>query len=527
MISTSRLADVFVEVADTLVDDFDLVDFLDNLTEHVVAVSGADAVGIVLADVHGALQFMAASNDAGRALELFQIQSSEGPCQDAYRSGEPVLNLDLGNASDLWPEFAPRAQEAGFRSVHAFPMRLRAETIGALNIFGRTPVNFAEDDVRIVQSLADIADHRPPPGALHRAGRAARGAAPGGSQQPDHDRAGQGCALQDGGCLGRRGLPHHAAPGSQRAAPPRRRGPGHPRDLRPTGRRAAGVVWTVRVVQVLDGSHLSPSRTPCGLAWIPGRRQRRPLPAATPTWPRPCAIRASWRGATVTTGRTSWARWSRSRGSWRRWSGSGNSWFQLIVAGAARLLLTQCGFLGHDARAPTGLPERGLERVDRAAAVRCRASVSATAGGAPSTTSTTRPQPGGSRPRHRPRPPGAHRGGRRRDDRAGRLAHPAPGLAALPAADPRGAQPPRGGARRCCGSRDRVPSAGDRAHRRSDRRLRRAAPAPPPGGQGGRVLRRADRRSSGSSSVDRSRPTTSGCRSCRGRSGSTSSAARC
>jgi GAF domain-containing protein len=157
MISTSRLADVFVDVADTLVDDFDLVDFLDNLTEHVVAVSGADAVGIVLADVHGALQFMAASNDAGRALELFQLQSSEGPCQDAYRTGQPVLNRDLGNASDVWPEFAPRAREAGFRSVHAFPMRLRDETIGALNIFGRTPVNFAEDDVRIVQSLTDIA----------------------------------------------------------------------------------------------------------------------------------------------------------------------------------------------------------------------------------------------------------------------------------------------------------------------------------------------------------------------------------
>jgi GAF domain-containing protein len=157
MISTSRLADVFVEVADTLVDHFDLVDFLDNLTEHVAAVSGADAVGIVLADAHGALQFMAASNDAGRALELFQIQSSEGPCQDAYRSGEPVLNRDLGNASDVWPGFAPRAYEAGFRSVHAFPMRLRDETIGALNIFGRTPVNFAEDDVRIVQSLTDIA----------------------------------------------------------------------------------------------------------------------------------------------------------------------------------------------------------------------------------------------------------------------------------------------------------------------------------------------------------------------------------
>lgn len=157
MISTSRLADVFVEVADTLVDDFDLVDFLDNLTEHVAAVSGADAVGIVLADAHGALQFMSASNDAGRALELFQIQSAEGPCQDAYRSGEPVVNRDLGKAAAVWPDFAPRAREAGFRSVHAFPMRLREDVIGALNLFARSAVMFADDEVRVVQSLADIA----------------------------------------------------------------------------------------------------------------------------------------------------------------------------------------------------------------------------------------------------------------------------------------------------------------------------------------------------------------------------------
>jgi GAF domain-containing protein len=157
MISTARLADVFVETADTLVDDFDLVDFLDQLTDHASAVSGADAVGLVLADAHGVLQFMAASNDAGKALELFQLQASEGPCLDAFTRRQPVVNADLGGAVDVWPTFAPRARAAGFVSVHAFPMRLRDEVIGALNLFGRDPVRFAADEVRVVQSLADIA----------------------------------------------------------------------------------------------------------------------------------------------------------------------------------------------------------------------------------------------------------------------------------------------------------------------------------------------------------------------------------
>jgi GAF domain-containing protein len=157
MISTERLTNLFVEVADTLVADFDIIDFLHNLTEHAAAVSGADAVGLMLVDHHGKLRFMAASNDVGETLELFQLQNSEGPCLDCFASGQPVVNADLASAGERWPLFAPAAEAAGFRSVHAFPMRLRDETIGALNLFGRAEVAFADHEVGIVQALADVA----------------------------------------------------------------------------------------------------------------------------------------------------------------------------------------------------------------------------------------------------------------------------------------------------------------------------------------------------------------------------------
>lgn len=157
MISTERLTDLFVEVADTLVADFDLVDFLHNLTDHAAAISGAGAVGLMLVDHHGDLRFMAASNESGEMLELFQLQNSEGPCLDCFTSGEPVINADLATASDRWPLFAPAAERAGFLSVHAVPMRLRDQTIGALNLFGRHGEDFSDDEVRVVQSLADIA----------------------------------------------------------------------------------------------------------------------------------------------------------------------------------------------------------------------------------------------------------------------------------------------------------------------------------------------------------------------------------
>lgn len=157
MISTDRLTEVYVELADTLVANFDLVDFLQDLTDHAADVSGADAVGIVIADHRGALQFMAASNESGRALELFQLQDEEGPCLDCFRTHQPVVNVDLGATDTPWPQFAPHAREAGFGSVHAFPMRLRDEVIGALNLFGRHPLRFADNEVRVVQSLADVA----------------------------------------------------------------------------------------------------------------------------------------------------------------------------------------------------------------------------------------------------------------------------------------------------------------------------------------------------------------------------------
>ena len=157
MISTERLTDVFVEIADTLITDFDLVDFMHNLADHAAAVSGAEAVGLLLADQQGQLRYMAASNETGKMLELFQLQASEGPCLDCYATKTPVVNADLASASDRWPEFAPAATAAGFKSVHAFPMRLRDTVIGALNLFGHADVTFKDDEVRVVQALADVA----------------------------------------------------------------------------------------------------------------------------------------------------------------------------------------------------------------------------------------------------------------------------------------------------------------------------------------------------------------------------------
>lgn len=156
-VSPNHLADAFVEVADTLVDEFDLIEFLQMVTTRATELVGAQAAGLLLADHRGTLQHMASTDEEARLLELFQVQSQEGPCHDCYTSGEAVINADLATASDRWPLFAPRAVDAGLRSVHAIPLRLRSETIGALNLFGSDVGRMEPADVHIVQALADVA----------------------------------------------------------------------------------------------------------------------------------------------------------------------------------------------------------------------------------------------------------------------------------------------------------------------------------------------------------------------------------
>jgi GAF domain-containing protein len=151
-----ELTDVFVELADTLVDDFDLIDFLHGLTERCVQLLGVSAAGLLLADGQGVLQVVAASSERTRLLELFQLQADEGPCVDCYRTGRPVSVPDLPSAG-RWPRFTAAAAEVGFASVHAIPMRLRTEILGALNLFNVDPGDVDPEVLRIGQALADVA----------------------------------------------------------------------------------------------------------------------------------------------------------------------------------------------------------------------------------------------------------------------------------------------------------------------------------------------------------------------------------
>ena len=152
------LITAFVGLADTLVDDYDVIDVLDRLAGYCVQLLAAEAAGILLADAQATLRVVASTNEQTEWMELLQLQADEGPCVECFRAGAPVSVADLADAAARWPRFVGALQEREvYGSVHALPLRLRGQAIGTLNLFHGAPGPLPEADLVLGQALADIA----------------------------------------------------------------------------------------------------------------------------------------------------------------------------------------------------------------------------------------------------------------------------------------------------------------------------------------------------------------------------------
>jgi GAF domain-containing protein len=154
--SDRRVWQAFVQLADTLVADFDVIDFLHTLAQYSVDLLGVSASGILLADHAGRLNLVAASTEQARLWELSQLQAAEEPCVDAYRTGAAVTCPDLASAHERWPAFTAAALAAGFTAVHALPMRLRGQTIGSMSLCSAQPGDLSDQAADLGQALAPV-----------------------------------------------------------------------------------------------------------------------------------------------------------------------------------------------------------------------------------------------------------------------------------------------------------------------------------------------------------------------------------
>ena len=157
MTREQRIVTAFVELADAAVDDFDVVEFLHRVAERSVTLLECSEAGLLLSEAGGALRVAACASERPEALYLLQSYCDEGPSYECVRKGRPILSEDLAADADRWPRFADAALSAGFKSVHAIPMRVRSETIGALNLFRAAPGATDSRDVAVGQGLAEIA----------------------------------------------------------------------------------------------------------------------------------------------------------------------------------------------------------------------------------------------------------------------------------------------------------------------------------------------------------------------------------
>jgi GAF domain/ANTAR domain len=165
----ARILDAVVTLVDSLLDDFDVVDLLTELTEHCAELLDIASAGLLLADPRRQLHLMAATSEAASDLELFQLQAEEGPCLECYTTGSPVSVADLHSAESRWPQFVAAATAAGFTSVHAVPMRAAGTVLGALGLFGTETGELNDADQLLAQTLAHVAcvailqEHAPSP----------------------------------------------------------------------------------------------------------------------------------------------------------------------------------------------------------------------------------------------------------------------------------------------------------------------------------------------------------------------------
>lgn len=108
----------------------DVVEGMGRLVHALTDLVPAAAAALLALDEQQRLGLVACTDESARHLELYQLQTNDGPCIAAVRTGRRVVVPDLASAG-RWPKFCAGAAARGFTSVLAVPMRAGPAWSGA------------------------------------------------------------------------------------------------------------------------------------------------------------------------------------------------------------------------------------------------------------------------------------------------------------------------------------------------------------------------------------------------------------
>lgn len=153
-----RLARVLVHLADRAAAQGVQVSS-ETACEACVHLTGVSGAQLTLMNGSGRGESRYSTNEIGRQLENLRFTLGEGPCEDAVRSGVPVLVPDLNawENHNRWPLFVLAAGATGARAMFVFPLRSGAIRMGALVLHRTSPGPLAPERVSDARVLADVA----------------------------------------------------------------------------------------------------------------------------------------------------------------------------------------------------------------------------------------------------------------------------------------------------------------------------------------------------------------------------------
>ena len=148
----AMLGRMLVSATRSIEDEDDLLTLLQHVAEIAhEAIDGASSTGVTI-DLGGRVYTAVHTDQRTLRVDSEQYDAGQGPCLDASRT-RAVVVVDFAEAAATWPKFAAAARDEGILSFLAAPLFTAEQSLGSLNLYGRSPSAFDTFDAEVLAML--------------------------------------------------------------------------------------------------------------------------------------------------------------------------------------------------------------------------------------------------------------------------------------------------------------------------------------------------------------------------------------